>query len=77
MQKTTLLIFSALLISGLAVQTVSASEHQSRLRRAYNQVTSEPNAPAIRYLWENTGSGLGMDRSRVGGEDPNLRPAGS
>lgn len=75
MQKTTLTIFSALLISGLAVQTVAASEHHQRFRRAYNQVTSEPNAAAIRYMWEN--NGLATERSRVGGEDPTFRPSGS
>jgi len=64
MQKTTLTIISALLISGLAVQTVAASEHHSRFRRAYNQVTTAP-------------SGLGTERSRVGGEDPSFRPSGS
>ena len=77
-QKTTLTIFSALLISGLAVQTVAASEHHSRFRRAYNQVTSEPTAPPIRYMWENNGPGVGLkDLSRVGGEDPSFRPSGS
>lgn len=76
MQKATLTIFGALLISGLAVQTVAASEHHAKFRRAYNQVTSEPNtSPAIRYMWEN-GVG-GTDRSRVGGEDPTFRPSGS
>jgi len=75
MQKTTLTIISALLISGLAVQTVAASEHHSRFRRAYNQVTTAPTAPAIRYMWEN--NGLGTERSRVGGEDPSFRPSGS
>ena len=75
MQKTTLTIFSALLISGLAVQTVAASEHHAKFRRAYNQVTSEPSAsPVIRYMWENNGA---TDRSRVGGEDPTFRPSGS
>jgi hypothetical protein len=77
MQKTTLTIFGALLISGLAVQTVAASEHHAKFRRAYNQVTSEPNSsPAIRYMWENNGLGA-TDRSRVGGEDPSFRPSGS
>jgi hypothetical protein len=76
MQKTTLTIFSALLISGLAIQTVAASEHHQRFRRAYNQVTTEPTAPAIRYMWENNGLGV-TDRSRVGGEDPAFRPSGS
>lgn len=80
MQKTALTIFSALLISGLAVQTVSASEHHQRFRRAYNQATNgSPDAtPSIRYIWNNNDLGVGgSDPSRVGGVDPTLRPSGS
>lgn len=80
MQKTALTIFSALLISGLAVQTVAASERHKQFRRAYNQATSgSPEvAPTMRYIWDNNGLGVGgSDRSRVGGEDPTLRPSGS
>jgi hypothetical protein len=78
MQKTALTMLSVLLISGLAVQTVAASEHHAKFRRAYNQVTNEPanGTPTIRYIWENGRIG-GGDPSRVGGEDPNLRPSGS
>ena len=78
MQKTALTIFSALLISGLAVQTVAASDHQARFRRAYNQVMdgSTVVTPTIRS-WDNNGLGVGNDPSRVGGEDPTFRPSGS
>ena len=52
MQKTVLTILSALLISGLAVQMATASEHHMKFRRAYNQW----NGPAVvtppaRYNW--------------------------
>jgi hypothetical protein len=80
MQKTALTIFSALLISGLAVQTVAASERHKQFRRAYNQAMSgAPDvSPTVRYIWGNNGFGLGgNDASRVGGEDPTLRPSGS
>lgn len=79
MQKTALTIFSVLLISGLAVQTVSASENHSKFRRAYNQVTngSPAGTPTVRYIWDN-GLGIGVDDpSRVGGQDPTFRPSGS
>lgn len=79
MQKTALTIFSALLISGLAVQTVAASEHQTQFRRAYNQVTNAPQgvAPTVRYIWDN-GLGIdGNDPSRIGGQDPAFHPSGS
>ena len=77
MQKTALTIFGALLISGLAVQTVAASERHTQFRRAYNQMTSGSPVvtPTIRYDWDN-GLGVG-DPSRVGGQDPTLRPSGS
>ena len=80
MQKTALTIFSALLISGLAVQTVAASDHHSRFRRAYNQMTtpSPGVTPTIRYIWENNGLNVGgSDPSRVGSEDPMFHPSGS
>jgi hypothetical protein len=81
MRKTALTIFSALLISGLAVQTVAASERHTQFRRAYNQMTNgSPDAaaaPTVRYIWDN-GLGLGAsDPSRVGGQDPTFRPSGS
>jgi hypothetical protein len=54
MQKTVLTILSALLISGLAVQMATASEHHMKFRRAYNQwngpVVATPTPPA-RYNW--------------------------
>lgn len=80
MQKTALTIFSALLISGLAVQTVAASEHHAQFRRAYNQAPGgSPDAtPTMRYIWDNNGLGVGeRDPSRVGGVDPTLRASGS
>ena len=80
MQKTALTIFSALLISGLAVQTVAASEHHARFRRAYDQVMdgSPVVTPTIRNTWDNNGLGVGGgDPSRVGGQDPTFRPSGS
>ena len=78
MQKKALTVFGALLISGLAVQMATASEHQTRFRRAYNQVTGPADVvvPPIRYNWDNRGFG-GRDPSQVGGEDPSLRPSGS
>lgn len=45
MQKSAMKIFGALLISGLAIQTVWASEHHARFRRAYNQVTMRRQGP--------------------------------
>jgi hypothetical protein len=79
MRKTALTIFSALLISGLAVQMAAASEHHrskayfgrdlSNLRGAYNQVNG-PVIVAPRTLDR-------FDPSRIGGEDPSLNPSGS
>jgi len=79
MQKTALTIFGALLISGLAVQMATASEHHARFRRAYNQWNGPADvAPVTRYNWDTNGFGFsGRDPSRVGGEDPALRPSGS
>jgi len=83
MQKKALTAFGALLISGLAVQMATASEHQTRFRRAYNQVTGPADVvtPPIHYNWENYGYGAygfgGRDPSQVGGVDPSLRPSGS
>ena len=79
MQKTVLTTLGALLISGLAVQMATASEHHMKFRRAYNQW----NGPVVvtapeRYNWETNGFSFGgRDPSRVGGEDPSLRPSGS
>jgi hypothetical protein len=79
MRKTTLTVFSALLISGFAVQIATASEHHTRFRRAYNQVTGPVDvAPVVRYNWDAYGFGWGgRDPSQVGGQDPSLRPSGS
>ena len=79
MQKTVLTILGALLISGLAIQMAAASEHHTKFRRAYNQwngpVVVTPTAP---YNWDTNGFGFsGRDPSRVGGEDPDIRPSGS
>lgn len=81
MQKTALTIFGVLLISGLAVQMATASEHHGRkaydrsdFRRAYNG----PIDAAIRTLYplDTYGFGFsGRDPSWVGGQDPSLNPA--
>jgi len=57
----------------------TASEHQMKLRRAYNQWNGPVIVtPPARYYLENNGFGFGgRDPSRVGGEDPSLRPSGS
>lgn len=73
----------ALMLLSTAVATpVLAKEvtyHNRTLRGAYNQVTEPsfavPRTEAGRNI-ENFGFS-GMDRSRVGGEDPSLHPAGS
>jgi hypothetical protein len=52
MQKTVLTILSALLISGLAVQMATASEHHMKFRRAYNQWNGPVVVtPPARYNW--------------------------
>jgi hypothetical protein len=79
MQKSAITILGALLISGLAVQMATASERQMTLRRAYNQWNGPVIvAPLARYYLDTNGFGFGgRDPSRVGGEDPDLRPSGS
>ena len=79
MQKSAITILGALLISGLAVQMATASEHQMKLRRAYNQWNGPVIvAPPARYYLDTNGFGFGgRDPSRVGGEAPDLRPSGS
>jgi hypothetical protein len=80
MQKTVLTILSALLISGLAVQlATAASEKHKKFRRAYDQLNGPVVVtPPARYNWDTNGFGFGgRDPSRVGGEDPDLRPSGS
>jgi hypothetical protein len=77
MQKTSLTIFGALLISGLAVQMAAASEHHrsyfgrdlSEFRGAYNQV-NRPIVAAPRTLDR-------FDPSTPRSEDPVLNPPGS
>ena len=78
MQKSAITILGALLISGLAVQMATASERQMTLRRAYNQWNGPVIiTPPARYYLDTNGFGFGRDPSRVGGEDPSLRPSGS
>jgi hypothetical protein len=79
MQKTVRTILGALLISGLAIQMATASEHHTKFRRAYNQWNGPVVvAPPARYNWDTNGFGFGgRDPSRVGGEDPDIRPSGS
>jgi hypothetical protein len=78
MQKTGFTIFGALLISGLAIQMATASEHHTKFSRAYDQW----NGPVVvipppRYNSDTNGFGFsGKDPSRVGGEDP-LNPTGN
>jgi hypothetical protein len=80
MQKTVVTIIGALLISGLAIQLATASEHHMKLRRAYNQWNGPvvDVIPPARYNSDTNGFGFGgRDRSFPGGEDPSLRPSGS
>ena len=79
MQKTVLTFLGALLISGLAIQAATASEHHMKFRRAYNQWNGPVVVtPPARDNWDTNGFGFGeRDPSRVGGEDPYLRPSGS
>ena len=79
MQKTAITILGALLISGLAVQMATASERHMKFRRAYDQWNGPVVVtPPARYDWYTNGFGFGgRDPSRVGGEDPSLRPSGS
>ncbi len=88
MRKTAITIFGALLISGLAVQVATASEHHGRkaydrgydrsdLRRAYNQVLG-PIDTAPGMLDPTNGFSFGgRDPSWVGGKDPSFNPSGS
>jgi hypothetical protein len=79
MRKTSLTIFGALLISGLAVQTAAAAQHHrskayfgrdlSDFRGAYNQA-NEPTSVTPRVPDR-------FDPTRPGGEDPTLNPSGS
>jgi len=78
MQKTAFTILGALLISGLAIQMATASEHHTKFRRAYNQWNGPVVVtPSARYNWDSNDFGLGgRDPSKVGGEDP-LNPTGN
>ena len=79
MQKATLTIFGALLISGMAVQMAAASEHHrskayfgrdlSDIRKTYNQVNGPINVTP-RALDR-------FDPSIPHSEDPALNPSGS
>ena len=66
MQKTALTIFGALLISGLAVQMATASEHHRtgrghhRWDRAYNQLR-DPSF-AARQMRDGYGEGGGLSK---------------
>jgi hypothetical protein len=76
MQKTALTLFSALLISGLAVQSAAASEHHARFHRAYNKVMMVGPVgvtPSIRYTWGTNGPNFRVP-STVDEEDPRALP---
>ena len=52
MQKTAFTILGAPLISGLAIQMATASEHHTKFRRAYNQWNGPVVVtPPARYNW--------------------------
>jgi hypothetical protein len=79
MQKTALTIFGALLISGMAVQMATASEHHGRKAHAvydrsdFHRVYNQWNGPI-----DATPRALDrFDASRPGGDDPSLNPSGS
>ena len=80
---TTLKTLSAAIILSAAVATpvIAQPAHHGRAnyRGAYNQMIdpsfAAPQARGERNI-QNFGFG-GSDRSRVGGEDPSLRPSGS
>ncbi len=78
MRKTVLITLGALLISGLAIQMATASEHHTKFRRSYNQWNGPVVVtPPARYNRDTNGFGFGgRDPSRVGGEDP-LNPTGN
>jgi hypothetical protein len=84
MQKTVLTTLGALLISGLAIQMATASEHHHRskvyvsrdlseFRRTYNQVSGPIYIITPRVI-DNPYTDS-RDPSRVGGLDPSLNPA--
>lgn len=85
MQRTAVIVFGALLSSGMAVQMAAASEHHHHVtkasysrhhaadfRGAYNQVRPiNVTAPA---LYRADGF-RGVDPSWIGDRDPSLNPA--
>jgi hypothetical protein len=83
MQKTALIIFGALLIAGSAVQMAAASEHHARARSDYRRAYNQSNEPFYAAPQTRAGRNIedfgfsGRDPSRVGGEDPSLKPSGS
>ena len=63
MQKTALTMFSALLISGLAVQSAAASEHHARFHRATNGPMTTVDEEGSRVLPDAyRGDGAGQGR---------------
>jgi len=86
MRKTVLTTLGALLITVSAIPMATASERHARraydqwdYRGSYNQLSAPsyaiPETRAGQNI-ENFGFS-GRDPSRVGGEDPSLRPSGS
>lgn len=79
MRSIILTVFATSLIAASTVQMASAAEHHARkasrdsFRGSYNQLIMPSQGE--RNI-ENFGFG-GWDPSRVGGEDPSLKPSGS
>jgi hypothetical protein len=77
MRKIILTTLFASLIAASTIQMAAAAQrhphqtYRSDFRGAYNQLS----VPSQRNI-ENFGFG-GMDPSRIGGEDPSLKPSGS
>jgi hypothetical protein len=88
MRNTALTIFGALLISGLAMQMATASEHHRSkayfgrdydrevILRAYNRVNGPINRPTYvnSHVFDNPFSDR-TDPSWIGDQDPSLKPA--
>ena len=79
MTKIKTLTALLLLSTAVATPVLAKDYHHRSFRGAYNQMTEPsfaiPSTEAGRNV-ENFGFS-GMDRSRVGGEDPSLHPSGS
>ena len=78
MRSIILTVFATSLIAASTVQMASATEHHARkayrdFRGSYNQVIVPSQGE--RNI-ENFGFS-GRDPSRIGGEDPSLKPSGS